>query len=106
MSSTLRRFEILLPLQYNDGRDIPADLFADAVLEVVNHFGALSYYDNLVRGHWTDSGIVYRDNNSKLVVDAEDTEENRAWMRDFKARWKVKLEQIDLWLVSYEIDIE
>lgn len=106
MNSTLRRFEILLPLQFNDGRDIPADVLADAVLEVVDRFGALSYYDSSIEGRWTHEGIVYRDNNSKLVVDVEDTDENRQWMRDYKARWKEKLEQLDLWLVSYEIDIE
>ena len=26
MSSKLRRFEVLLPLQFNDGRDVPADV--------------------------------------------------------------------------------
>ncbi|HLA95162.1 MAG TPA: hypothetical protein VK612_05530 [Pyrinomonadaceae bacterium] len=106
MNSTLRRFEILLPLQFNDGRNIPPDLLADAVLEVVDQFGAVSYYDNLIEGRWTDRGIVYRDNNSKLVVDVEDNDINRQWMRDYKARWKEKLEQLELWLVSYEIDVE
>lgn len=106
MNSTLRRFEILLPLQFNDGREIPFDLLADAVLDVVDRFGAISYYDRLIEGRWTHKGIVYRDNNSKLVVDVENTDENRQWMRDYKARWKEKLEQLDLWLVSYEIDIE
>lgn len=62
MPSTLRRFEILLPLQFNDGRDVPHELLADAVLEVVDHFGAISYYDNLIRGHWKHEQIVYRDN--------------------------------------------
>jgi hypothetical protein len=46
MNSTLRRFEILLPLRFNDERDIPSDLLADAVLEVVDRFGAISYYAN------------------------------------------------------------
>ena len=27
-------------------------------------------------------------------------------MRDFKARWKLALDQLDLWLVSYEINVE
>ncbi len=106
MPSTLRRFEILLPLQFNDGGDVPTDLLADAVLEIVDHFGAVSYYDNLIRGHWKHEEIVYRDNNSKIVIDVEDTEDNRQWMRDYKARWKGKLDQLDLWLVSYEIDVE
>lgn len=106
MSSTLRRFEILLPLQFNDGRDISPDLLAEAVLEVVDRFGAASYHNNLIEGRWTHKDTVYRDNSSKLVVDVQDTDENRQWMRDYKARWKEKFDQLDLWLVSYEIDVE
>jgi hypothetical protein len=40
------------------------------------------------------------------VTDVDDTPENREWMRDFKARWKEKLEQVELWLVSYEIEVD
>ena len=43
MSSKWRRFEVLLPLQFNDGRDVPTEWLADAVLEIVNQFGAASY---------------------------------------------------------------
>ena len=39
-------------------------------------------------------------------VDIADTDENREWMRDFKKRWKTKLEQLELWLVSYIIEID
>jgi hypothetical protein len=42
MSSKWRRFEVLLPLQFNDGRDVPGDWLADAVMEIVDHFGAAS----------------------------------------------------------------
>jgi hypothetical protein len=40
MSSNWRRFEVLLPLQFNDGREVPPDWLAEAVLEIVDHFGA------------------------------------------------------------------
>jgi hypothetical protein len=40
MSNKWRRFEALLPLQFNDGRDVPPDWLAEAVLEIVDHFGA------------------------------------------------------------------
>jgi hypothetical protein len=43
MSNKWRRYEVLLPLKFNDGSDIPGELLADAVLEVVDHFGAASY---------------------------------------------------------------
>jgi hypothetical protein len=43
MSSKWRRFEVLLPLQFNDGRAVPAAWLAEAVLEVVDQFSAASY---------------------------------------------------------------
>jgi hypothetical protein len=42
----------------------------------------------------------------RVVVDVPDSAENRAWMRQFKDRWRNRLEQLDLWVVSYRIDIE
>ena len=106
MSSKLRRFEILLPLQFNDGREIPPDWLAEAVLEIVEQFGAASYETQKVEGHWRHQGVLYRDNLVKIVIDASDEESNREWMRDYKARWKEKLEQLELWLVSYTIDVD
>jgi hypothetical protein len=106
MNNRLRRFEILLPLQFNDGRDIPSDWLAEAVLEIVENFGAASYETQKVEGHWRYQGVLYRDNLVKIVVDVPDTDENREWMRDYKRRWKEKLEQLELWLVSYTIDVD
>ena len=106
MNNKLRRFEILLPLQFNDGRDIPSEWLAEAVLEIVENFGAASYETQKVEGHWRYQGVLYRDNLVRIVVDVPDGEENREWMRDFKRRWKEKLEQMELWLVSYTIDID
>jgi hypothetical protein len=40
------------------------------------------------------------------VVDVPDSDENRGWVREFKARWKARLEQLDLWVVSYLIDLD
>jgi len=106
MNSKLRRFEILLPLQFNDGRDIPPEWLAEAVLEIVENFGAASYETQKVEGHWRHQGILYRDNLVKIIIDASDEEANREWMREYKARWKAKLEQLELWLVSYTIDVD
>ena len=92
MASKWRRFEVLLPLQFNDGREVPPEWLAEAVLEVVDHFGAASYETQKVEGHWRQSGVHYRDELVKIVVDVPDTAGNRRWMREFKARWKTKLD--------------
>src|SRR6267142_2800243 len=81
MSSKWRRFEVLLPLQFNDGSDVPAELLAQAVLEIVDHFGAASYETQKVEGHWRHGGVLIRDNLVKLVVDAPDVVTNRQWMK-------------------------
>jgi hypothetical protein len=106
MSNSWRRFEVMLPLQFNDGRDVPPDWLAEAVLEVADHFGAASYETQKVEGHWRHGGVVYRDNLVRVVVDLPDSAKNRKWMKSFKARWKARLEQLELWMVSYRIEIE
>ena len=97
---------MLLPLQFNDGRDVPAEWLADAVLEVVDQFGAASYETQHVEGHWRHADVLYRDNLVRLVVDVPDTAKTRRWMKAFKQRWKKKLDQVELWMVSYLITVE
>jgi hypothetical protein len=102
----MRRYEILLPTEFNDGREVPRELLDTAVQEVVDRFGAASEEPESVEGHWEHRGRVQQDSLSKVVVDIDDTDENRQWMRDYKSRWRVKLDQLDIWLVSYEITVE
>lgn len=106
MSNKWRRFEVMLPLQFNDGREVSPEWLAEAVLEVADHFGAASYETQKVEGHWRHGGIVYRDNLVRVVVDLPDLAKNRRWMKAFKARWKKRLEQLELWMVSYRIEVE
>ena len=61
MSSKWRRFEVLLPLQFNDGREVPTEWLAEAALEIVGHFGAASYETQKLEGHWRHGGVLYRD---------------------------------------------
>ena len=106
MSSKWRRFEVLLPLQFNDGSDVPAELLAEAVLEIVDYFGAASYETQKVEGQWRHGGVLIRDNLVKLVVDAPDVVRNRRWMKKYKERWRSQLEQVELWMVSYGVEVE
>ena len=106
MSSRWRRFEVLLPLQFNDGREVPSEWLAEAVLEIVDYFGAASYETQKVEGQWRSGGVLYRDNLVRIVVDVPDSAKNRQWMRQFKARWKERLEQLELWMVSHRIEVE
>jgi hypothetical protein len=97
---------VLLPLQFNDGRPVPPEWLAKAVLEIASHFGAASYETQKVEGHWRHGGVLYRDDLVRIVVDVPDSAKNRQWMKQFKAHWRARLEQLELWLVSYRIEVE
>ena len=85
---------------------MPSEWLAEAVLEVVDHFGAASYETQKLEGHWRSGGVVYRDNLVRLTVDVPDTAPSRQWMKEFKGRWKIRLEQLELWMVSHPIEVE
>ncbi len=84
MSSRSRRFEVLLPLRFNDGRDIPDELLGEAVNEVVGQFGAVSFHRQAIEGQWQHGGTLYRDDLACIVVDVADSVKNRKWMKAFK----------------------
>src|SRR3989442_4756907 len=106
MRSKWRRSEGLLPAQFNDGRPVPPEWLAEAVLEIVDHFGAASYETQKVEGHWRHGGVLIRDDLVKLVVDAPDVVTNRRWMKEYKERWRSRLDQVELWMVSYAVEVE
>jgi hypothetical protein len=97
---------VLLPARLNDGSEVPGELLGDAVKEIVKQFGAVSYFENAAEGYWQHGDTLYRDDLGLLIVDVPDTAKNRRWMKAFKARWKERLDQLEIWMVSYRIEIE
>jgi len=43
MKSKSRRYEVLLPVRFNDGIDVPEELLGEAVNEIVEQFNAASF---------------------------------------------------------------
>ncbi|MFL5241621.1 MAG: hypothetical protein ACJ8FY_05895 [Gemmataceae bacterium] len=106
MKSKSRRYEVLLPVRFNDGPDVPEELLGEAVNEIVKQFNAVTFYKEAAQGHWQHGDTLFRDDLALVVVDVPDTTTNRKWMKAFKARWKHRLEQLEIWMVSYSIEIE
>ncbi len=48
----LRRYEILVPLLFNDGNTVPEDLLAQTFAELRGKFGAASWETQVVQGSW------------------------------------------------------
>jgi hypothetical protein len=56
MSSSSRRYEIRLPLRFNDGQPVPGEFIADVLLELEERFGAVSSETQMIRGFWRHQG--------------------------------------------------
>jgi hypothetical protein len=105
MSASHRRYEILIPLSFNDGTPVPEALTADTLLELRRRFGAVSAETQTILGQWEQAGEVYRDEHLRLFVDVPDSAENREFFLQFKERLKSRFQQLDIWLTSHPLDV-
>jgi hypothetical protein len=105
MSASFRRYEILIPLRFNDGREVPESFLAETLLELRNQFGAVSSETQIIRGLWEYQGQVYRDEHFRLFLDVADSEANRQFFVQLKETLKSRFEQIDIWLTSHSIEV-
>jgi hypothetical protein len=94
-----------LPIRYNDGSPVDEEKFAQTRRELVAQFGALTTQPESFQGWWTHEAQIYEDRSLRLIVDAEATPEMRAFLTNFKEVLKARFRQIDIWMISYEIDI-
>src|SRR5438067_10816217 len=83
MSASFRRFEVLLPRQFNDGQPVPDELFAATLLELREHFGAVSSETQIIRGLWQHQGEIFRDDLVRVFVDVADVPETRDFFLEF-----------------------
>jgi hypothetical protein len=104
MSRGLRRYEVLLPLRFNDGSPVPDDLIAQTLLELEAQFGGVSCEMQAIRGFWRHQGQSYREELTRVFVDAPDTRQTRAFFKRFKEVLKTRFQQIEIWLTTYPIE--
>lgn len=92
-----RRYEILLPETYPDGRPIPASVFADSLSELLDRFGADS----------SDTSILHVERNGIILfrADVPDDRESRDYFHEFKERLKVRFQQVDMFMTTYPIEV-
>jgi hypothetical protein len=100
-----RRFEILLPLRFNDGQPVPDAVIGEILLELEERFGAVTWETQIIRGLWHNEGQVYADDSMRVAVDVADLPQNREFFRQFKERLKVRFHQIDIWMTTHLIDV-
>ena len=99
------RFEILLPLFYNDGRPVEKEKFVETDDELVRLFGATSTDTVAVRGRWLYQSIVYQDQLIRVRIDVADEPGNWQAVRSLKEVLKVRFDQVEIWITASRIEV-
>ncbi len=101
----LKRFEILLPLNHNDGRPIDRAKFRLTHDELLDKFGGTTVDTVRAWGHWKYRGTLYRDRLIRIRIDSGDPEDAYKFFRSYKEILAARFEQIDIWITAHEIDL-
>jgi hypothetical protein len=100
-----RRYEILLPLKHNDGRAVSGELFERTREDLIAQFGAVSLLPHTILGIWVHEGARYEDELLRVVVDVDDNAENQQFFVGYKGALLERFEQIEVYIVSYSVEV-
>ena len=106
MMVSYKRYEILVPLRYNDGSPVEQEKFTQTQEELLHQFSGLTVEFVPVVGYWTGLAMaVVEDELVRLAVDVPDTPENRRFFVEWKGKLKERFRQLDIWIVGIPLDI-
>lgn len=105
MPTQFRRYELLLPTNFNDGSPVPQKMLGQTLRELRKQFGSISTETQQIEGQWEYRGKLHRDLNVRVFVDVTDTPGNRQFFVEYKERLKERFQQIDIWLTTYLVDV-
>ena len=103
----MRKYEIYLPLKYNDGKDIEPEKIRQIKEELIAKFGAItaSSRSSPYQGTWKYGGVEYIDDIIKVEIITPDDKLTKGFLKDFKERLKESLQQIDILITTHGIQV-
>ena len=99
------RFEVLIPVMYNDGSPVEKEMFTQVRRELRDRFGAVTIDPFKADGYWLSKGFLYYDETRRFRVDTSYSEMNVAFFLDYKETLKERFKQEDVWITVHQIEI-
>ena len=103
----MRKYEIYLPLKYNDGKEIEAEKIKQIKEELIGMFGAItvSSRSSPYQGTWKYGGVEYIDDIIKIEIVTSGDKVTKKFLKDFKERLKESLQQVDILITTHGIQV-
>ena len=98
----MKKYEIYLPLKYNDGREIEPEKIKQIREELIDVFGALTVSSQAApyQGRWKYGGVDFIDDIIKIEIIAGDDRKTESFLRRYKEHLKRILQQIDILITA------
>jgi len=103
----MRKYEIYLPLKYNDGKAIESEKVVEVGTELAEAFGGItvSPLSAPYQGRWKYGGVEFIDEIIKVEVVATNERAAKRFLKEFKERLKESLQQIDILITTHGIQV-
>jgi uncharacterized protein YnzC (UPF0291/DUF896 family) len=103
----MRKYEIYLPLKYNDGKDIEPERIKQIKEELISKFGAItvSSRSSPYQGTWKYGGVEYIDDIIKVEIVVSGDKATKEYLKAFKERLKESLQQVDILITTHGIQV-
>jgi hypothetical protein len=98
-----RRFEILLPRRFKDGRRVPPALLRQTFREIEARFGAVSAERQT--GCMAAGGKDVSRRTGPDVRGRSREREHDQFFQDFKETLKERFQQLEIWVTSHDIRV-
>ncbi|HJP91667.1 MAG TPA: hypothetical protein VJ875_06905 [Pyrinomonadaceae bacterium] len=98
----MKKYEIYLPLKYNDGSDVEPEKLEEIQQQLIAVFGAMtvSSLSAPFQGTWRYGGVKFIDDIIRIEII---TNEDLSFFKNFKRQLKRALRQLDILITVQDI---
>ena len=98
----MKKYEVYLPLKYNDGRKIEPQILKEIRQQLIAVFGSVTTSPRSApfQGTWRYRGVEFVDDIVRIEII---TEEDLQFFRNFKRQLKRRLRQLDILITVQDI---
>jgi hypothetical protein len=103
----MKKYEIYLPLKYNDGKEIEPHKIELIRNELAGTFGAItvSAISAPFQGNWAYAGVEYVDDIIKVEIITKEDPKTTLFLASFKQRLKQVLQQHEILITVHDIKL-
>jgi len=102
----MKKYEIYLPLKYNDGTDVEPEKLKEIREQLIAVFGAVtvSSLNAQFQGTWRHGGVEFVDDIIRLEIITEQDFRSNLFFKKFKQQLKRTLRQFDILITVQTIE--